>query len=60
MPCQTDLSYVGVWQTRVNAIGQQDFNCSGNLDLFKGHATRGRIACSNVGWHYLNLNLAQA
>ena len=59
-PCQIDLSYVGVWQTRVNAIGQQDFDCSDNPDLFEGRATRGRIACSNVGSRYLSLNLAQA
>ena len=60
MPCRTDLSYVSVWQTKVARIGQQDFDCSDTPDLFKGHAIRVRIACSNVGWHCLSLNLAQA
>ena len=59
-PCQTDLSYVGVWQTRVTEFGQQDFDCSDTPDLSKGHAIRVRTACSSVSLHYLSLNLAQA
>ena len=59
-PCQTDLSYVGVWQTRVIEFGQQDFDCSDNHGLFKDRATHVRTTCSNVGLHYLSSNQAQA
>ena len=60
MPCRTNLSYVGVWLTRATGIGQRDFDCSDTPDSFEGHAIRVRIACSNVGLHYLSLNLALA